>query len=434
MTTNESVQVSPWPVWQKMAFRFFCIYFLLMIAPWTWLNSMIPAISKVTDYVGIGLGWVIDWFNKWWFHFKETTIVNNGSGDSSQSWKEMFGNLTIAIISSLIWGLLDRKRNHYTIASYWLRTLVRYYVIIMCFTYGIDKLYALQMPFPNQSQLATPLGDYLPMRFSWMFIGYSTPYEVFSGAMEVLAGILLLNRRTITLGLFAGLAVFTNVMVLNLCYDIPVKQFSIHLVIYCFYLLMNDSKRLIDFFVFNKSVAGNTINQFRFPKRWMRITGIGMKVIFIGLYAIMPIFTTRDFYLSVYKPGNAGPIKPGIYDVTIYAVNKDTIPALVTDTLRWQNMIFEKDGGGSVGSTDTSFRQRYRRGYFNFVPDTAKQTILFKKSTNTIMTMHYSFPDSNSIKLWGSRKNDSLFVVLKKSNRHFQLAEKQFHWISEANR
>ena len=134
------------------------------------------------------------------------------------------------------------------------------------------------------------------------------------------------------------------------------------------------------------------------------------------------------------KPGKIGPIKPGIYDVTVFVVNKDTIPALVTDTLRWRQMIFEKDGGGSVDSKDTSFRQRYGRGYFSFVPDTSKQTILFNKSTNNIITLHYSFPDSNSIKLWGSRKNDSLYVLLKKSNRHFQLAEKQFHWISEANR
>ena len=85
------------------------------------------------------------------------------------------------------------------------------------------------MIFPNQSQLATPLGDFLPMRFSWMFIAYSTPYQMFSGAMEVLAGLLLFNRKTITLRLCVATSVFLNVMVLNLCYDIPVKIFSIHL-------------------------------------------------------------------------------------------------------------------------------------------------------------------------------------------------------------
>ena len=45
---------------------------------------------------------------------------------------------------------------------------------------------------PTLSQLATPLGDLLPMRLSWLFIGYSTPYQVFSGVMETVAGLLLL--------------------------------------------------------------------------------------------------------------------------------------------------------------------------------------------------------------------------------------------------
>ena len=53
-------------------------------------------------------------------------------------------------------------------------------------SYGIIKLFVLQMPFPQLSQLATPLGDLLPMRFSWLFIGYSVPYQFFSGAMETI--------------------------------------------------------------------------------------------------------------------------------------------------------------------------------------------------------------------------------------------------------
>ena len=46
------------------------------------------------------------------------------------------------------------------------------------------------------------------MRFSWLFIGYSTPYQIFSGAMETVAGLLLLNRRTVTAGLFAATGAF----------------------------------------------------------------------------------------------------------------------------------------------------------------------------------------------------------------------------------
>jgi hypothetical protein len=255
--------------------------------------------------------------------------------------------------------------------------------------------------------------------------------------MEIITGLLLLNRKTITLGILMGIAVFTNVMVLNLSYDIPVKLFSMHLVIYCFYLLANDGKRLLDFFVFNRPTTHHVLQHISFSKKWMRMTRIVLKLFFIVVFVGWPFYQRREFYRSVNKEVNIKPIRSGVYDVIIYAVNRDTIPALVTDTLRWKDIIFEKGGIGSVGSTDTSFRQRYRRGYFNFVPDTAQKTISFKKlqsDTHFIFTFRYELPDSNTVRLWGKRANDSLFVVIKKSNRHFQLTERQFHWISEANR
>ena len=437
MTNSNPVSSANWPAWQRIAFRFFCIYFLLHITPWSWLDREVPGIGYVTGLYESTINWIVQFFNRFWFHFEKTTIVNNGSGDTSESWKAVFTYLILAAVGSLAWSVLDRKRKSYNQANYWLRTFLRYYLIMMCFIYGIDKLYALQMPFPNQSQLSTPLGDFLPMRFSWMFIGYSTPYQMFSGIMEIVAGLLLLNRKTITLGSMVALTVFINVMALNLCYDIPVKIFSMHLVIYSLYLVMNDGKRVLRFFVLNKAVEANTINHIHLPKKWMRITRIVLKLAFIGLFVIKPFYTTRQFYGSFNIPVDISPVKPGIYDVVVFAVNKDTIPALINDTLRWRDMIFETNGIGSVGSTDTAFRQRYRRGYFNLSIDSAKQTLMLKKSsaaTGFIAKLHIAIPDSNTIRLWGSKGNDSLYVILKRSNRHFQLAERQFHWISEANR
>jgi hypothetical protein len=71
------------------------------------------------------------------------------------------------------------------------------------------------MPAPSLSQLATPLGDFGAMRLAWLYMGYSGPYQVFSGMAEVITGLLLLYRRTVTLGLLAGLGVFINVMTMN---------------------------------------------------------------------------------------------------------------------------------------------------------------------------------------------------------------------------
>jgi len=86
---------------------------------------------------------------------------------------------------------------------------------------------------------------------------------------------------------------------------------------------------------------------------------------------------------------------------------------------------------GSIKTSDTSFRQRYNRGYFSYTVDTIKHEINFKKCetdstlyNGVILSMNYQLPDSNTIQLWAKQRNDSLYVLLKRSNRHFQLAEK----------
>jgi hypothetical protein len=42
--------------------------------------------------------------------------------------------------------------------------------------------------------------------------------------------------------------------------------------------------------------------------------------------------------------------------------------------------------------------------------------------------------EKGKIILKGKKAEDSLYVVLRKMNRHFPLTERQFHWISESNR
>jgi hypothetical protein len=103
----------------------------------------------------------------------------------------------------------------------------------------------------------------------------------------------------------------------------------------------------------------------------------------------------------------------------------------------WKDFIFDKGGMGSINTLDTLFRQRYNRGYFVYQPDSVTETILFKRnatdSTN-LFEMKYKIIDERTIELRGKLKTDSLHFQLQRSNRHFQLTERQFHWISESNR
>jgi hypothetical protein len=284
--------------------------------------------------------------------------------------------------------------------------------------------------------LATPLGDYLPMRLSWMFIGYSTPYQMFSGIMEVLVALLLIYRRTATMGALMAAAVFTNVMMLNLCYDIPVKIYSMELVFISLVLLANESERIICFFLLNKPAAQCSIYQFKYTKKWQRVTRIILKVIFILLAFGKQLYGDIDYYKTAHQPPAKSAIKNGVYELTAYTINKQSVPPLITDTLLWQDMILE-NGTGSLKTGDTTFRHRYNRAYFSYKVDSVKHIMNFRKMQSdslAFMSMNYAITDTNAFKLWGKKGKDSVTFEFKRTKRHFQLAEKQFHWLSEKNR
>ena len=139
-------------------------------------------------------------------------------------------------------------------------------------------------------------------------------------------------------------------------------------------------------------------------------------------------------------PTKIGVLRQGVYDVKSYVVNKTPVPLTSTDTLRWKDVIFDTDGAGSVNTWDSVFQRRYGRGYFRYKPDTAAHTAaVWKTSTipgdSTFMfTMRYEVPDTNTVRLHTVIRGDSIHVELVRVARQFQLAERQFHWLSEYNR
>ena len=427
LSLSSSATPYVWPLWRKLLFRFTLIYALLYIAPLQWLSE-IPLLSYIGQYYGAAENWLVTLANQYLFHVKDELVPPNGSGDTSYGYAQLCFYTLVGLIGTLVWTVLDRRRNYDRLA-YWFLVALRYYVALVALLYGTVKLFGMQMGFPTLSQLATPLGDLLPMRFSWLFIGYSTPYQFFSGSVEVLAGVLLLWRRTVTLGAFVATSVFLNVMMMNLCYDIPVKLFSIHLFVFSNLLMLGDIHRLLNFFVFNRPTQPKLL--LTFTDRRARVGYIALKGIFIVLFGLMPLYQAyQNSRPSANEQSTEPKLKAGFYEVADFRAD-------LPDSLRWQNVVFEDGPMGSILTTDTLFRQRYRRGYFGYALDSAQQTISFKKfasDTTFLFTLHIDRPDTNQLILRGLFRGDSLKVALRRTNRHYQLAERQFHWLSEANR
>ena len=436
MASADSPVSNAWTRWQRVLFRFLFVYLLLYTSPWFLRLLGVNSVSR--NYFRL-VDWAVRASNARLFHVRETLIPTNGSGDTSWAWAELWLFLSVAAIGCAIWSALDRNRRSYPLLGYWLRTFTRYYLATYALSYGISKLFWLQMPFPTLSQMSTPLGDFLPMRFSWMFMGFSAPYQFFAGFMETAAGLLLLNRRTVTFGLFAATGTFINVVMINLSYDVPVKLFASHLLFASVFLLLFDTRRLVAFLVLNQPAPPTAAYEPPFTRPWQHWTALAAKAVVIVLILILPFESQWTRYKATVNQPDSVPFRAGVYDVVRYVVNGDTIPSLAADTVRWKDVIFDNAGFASVNTTDPLFWQRYRRGYFRYKADTATHTAVVWKTSAVpdstfLFTMRYEIPDSGRVRLWTSVRNDSLYVELVRTPRHFQLAERQFHWLSEYNR
>ena len=443
MTTPASSEAGQWSGWKKVLFRFFFIYFLLFINP-IGMSPSLPLWEYVQDGYESMISSVVNLTDHYLLHIQPppgvTVPVNDGAGDTTYFWAQLWIFVLLAAVGCLIWSLLDRRRKNYERLGYWLRTALRYYIALECFQYGIIKLFCLQMPAPNLSQLATPLGDFGAMRLCWMYMGYSKPFEVFAGMAEIVAGLLLLYRRTVTLGLLIALGVFINVMTMNLSYDIPVKGYSMELTLCCLVLLVWDHQRLFSFLALNRPAGDTRLYEPVDTGRGIRIARVVLKLYFVYFAIGRTFFADGNRSLQLRKAAEVtSPIHRGVYAVRVFAVNGDTIKPSFVDNIRWKDVIFDTRGRGSVNARDTSFALKYGygRGLFHYETDSIAHLLTMTRSAAdhyAILECHYEQPDNNTVLLRGRLHQDSLFVMLRRTDRQFQLSEWQFHWVSESNR
>jgi hypothetical protein len=227
---------------------------------------------------------------------------------------------------------------------------------------------------------------------------------------------------------------------INMSYDVPVKLFSSHLLFCSIFLLALDYKRMLGFLVLNQPVAPTHAWDPRYARPWHRWIAVAVKLFIVYQILWLPLNNGWTRYKALNAPAAPGPFRAGFYEVRHYVVNNDTIPAASADTLRWKDVIIDNALAGSVNTRDGVFWQRYRRGYFRYKPDTTQGVAtVWKISTiprdsTFLFTMRYEVPDTSVVRFHTKIRDDSIHVELVRVPRHFQLTERQFHWLSEYNR
>ncbi|WP_343305475.1 DoxX family protein [Chitinophaga niabensis] len=406
-----------WNNREKIFFRFFFIYFLLQVVPLdpTYFSSINWTQLHYGDIFNIAhyyprLGWII---------------------------------AIVALVGAAIWTYTDRdKRISYDRLYYWIRVAVRYRLAIALFAYGFLKFYPLQAPYPSLSNLNTYYGDYTRWKLFSLSLGIVPDYQSFLGLVEIITGGLLLYRRTASVGAFIVLIFTGNVFVSNIAYEGGEQVYSLYLITLALFVLSFDLKRLVQLLILQKPAFPNRFHV-TLTKNWQRYGRLALKsfVIFFFVLAYAFKLSMSQTYQFPSTAGLAG--AEGIYNVTQFSRNQDTLPYSKTDPVRWQDVVFEKWATISIRSNrpviiDSNNTERVSavendrtyelegtagRHYYSYDVDTLKQVLTLhnknKHYKGEQLVLHYSRLNDSKLLL----SNDSLYVVLDKIPKKWLLEE-----------
>ena len=113
--------------------------------------------------------------------------------------------------------------------------------------YALTKVFHTQMGYSDYADALVQYGEMSPMGLRWRFMAFSPTVQLLAGLAELLAVILLLFRRTAWLGALIAALDMGVVFLLNLTFDVPVKQLSGAMTLVALILLIPNLGRLVSF-------------------------------------------------------------------------------------------------------------------------------------------------------------------------------------------
>jgi uncharacterized membrane protein YphA (DoxX/SURF4 family) len=422
--------IAPWPPMLRVAFRFCFVYFGLFCLSTQVLSGLFN--FPLIDIPEFGTLWplrqIVTWTATHIFRVHDLVFTENGSGDRTIDWILIFVFAIFAIVATIAWSLLDRRRAEYSKLHAYFRLFIRFALAGQMLFYGLDKAFPIQMPYPGLSRLIEPFGNFSQMGVLWASIGASPSYERFGGFAELAAGVLLLFPRTTLLGALVAAADMTQVFMLNMTYDVPVKIFSFHLLLLSLFLVAPDLPRILTLFFRNKPVPAPAPALLFRSRRAARIA-LAVQLLY---GAALLGFGIRDSWKNWYEFGGGAPKPPlyGIWEVDEYSIDGKALQPIVTEKDRWRRLVIESPRLGSLQLMDDSL------AFYSPALDLEKHTLILTTRRQKDFRAQFSFEqsDPNRLTLDGDMNSHKIHAQLHlfDDSKKFPLREAKFHWINES--
>lgn len=430
---NAEAKPKSWSLAARLGFRLLSLYWLLYLFP----VGLVP-----------GLRWVVDvlvgWVGSQVFHLKAERVVMTGSGDTTFDYVHVFCVLVLATAGAVIWSTLDRRTLGYPRLADLLRSILRFALAFWMLGYGVAKFptESSQFPPPSVGRLMQPYGESSPMGLLWTFMGASAPYALFVGLVECLGGVLLLFRRTALLGALVSAGVMIHVVLLNFCYDVPVKLFSSHLLLMSLCVAWPDRRRLVEFFLTHRTIEPLPprmpygvvwLNPLHSVIKWTLAVGI------LSLATGRLLFREMDTTTGEAKP----PDWYGTYLIESLEPQGAPTSGLLSDRMQWHRLAIARFPHGAAGHEPSESNWVDTLVLRNLAGVTTNWPVALHadlhelrakggEATAPVLVFKYRAEGAHLIELEILTSEGSSKAKLKPMHpTDFPLMRRGFHWINE---
>jgi len=413
-----------WSFPTRVAFRFAFVYLLLYNL--ALIFELVEATFFISQKIQEGWALLVQPVSEAIFGVG-ADVLPNGSGDTTFNYVQIFVMAVLAAIVTIAWSFLDRRRAAYPGLYTFLRVYIRFALGVAMVSYGVYKVIKLQFGDLLLDRLMQPLGTMSPMGLLWTFMGASTAYNFFTGAGEMLGGLLLMaSRRTALLGALISAAIMANVAALNFSYDVPVKLYSSHLLLMALFIAAPDLKRMLNIFILNRPAPPAVLRP-AFRRTSVKILAYLLRTAFVVAftgYSLKVAYDTKAEWNR--KPLASAPLF-GIWNVDELTVDGVVRPPLLTDTGRWRRVVVSSERLFSVHQMNDE-RVRY------MMKDDPKQhTLTLRRGADGAPkgTLTYQRPVPSTLLLRGTVDGHQIEATLHRDDREQLLTTRGFHWINE---
>ncbi|TWF39600.1 hypothetical protein FHW36_10537 [Chitinophaga polysaccharea] len=313
----------------------------------------------------------------------------------------ILAGLAFVIVFPIYW---QRRENKQEIGSKkiraWFITIIRYWLALEISGYGFGKIFHQQFAesYVRNDTIVSKLSGY---SLTWNYFGHSYALSCAIAGLQIMGSVLLLFRRTTLLAVILLLPVMTNIVLIDIFYDIPAAAtrnaiFFTTALLYLLLLHWQIIKPAL-FQPLEQTVAGNGL-----AKQIFRVLTIGSSFAFI-------IYIT---YFVLEKPKIAGK-----WEVTETIRNNETIDShrWLTDSTDWKNIYIERYKRITCSPNPYVIEEKRAQNgeYFLQRGKDSIKIILFERKAPILIGVRYA--DDNHMEWRYKDGNDTVMLKLARS-------------------